>query len=161
ESCRRVDPSQLRFSTTDDVGPLSGISSQARALAALSFGLDVRQPRFHVVVVGLPGTGRTFCARAVARRIAQSRPTPDDVLLLPNPRRPTEPAALSMPAGEGRPFVDAMEDLHQKLAEALRGSTEGERFKQARAKIRRRVSAEEARLEDQLRRTARENGVDL
>jgi predicted ATP-dependent protease len=161
ETCRRVDPSVFRFTTTEDVGPLSGISSQARALAALEFGLDLRQPRFHVVVVGLPGTGRTFCARAVARRIAKMRPTPDDVLLLPNPRRPTEPAALTMPAGEGRPFVEAMEDLHGRLADALRGATEGERFKQARAKIRRRVSAEEARLEEQLRGTARESGIEL
>jgi predicted ATP-dependent protease len=161
EVCRRVEPESLRFGTTEDVGPLSGIASQTRAIAALAFGLDVRQPRFHVVVVGLPGTGRTFCARAVAKRIARTRPTPDDVLLLPNPRRPSEPAALTLPAGEGRPFVEAMEDLHAKLAEALRGSTEGERFKQARAKIRRRVSGEEARLEDALRRTAREAGCDL
>ena len=161
EACRRIDPSTLRFTTTEDVGPLSGISSQTRAIEALQFGLDVRQPRFHVVVVGMPGTGRTFCARAVARRIAASRPTPDDVLLLPNPRRPSEPAAVSMPAGEGRPFVDAMEDMHSRLAEALRGATEGERFKQARAKIRRRVSGEEAKLEDALRRTARESGLDL
>lgn len=161
ESCRRIDPSTLRFTSTDDVGPLSGIASQTRAISALHFGLDVRQPRFHVVVVGLPGTGRTFCARAVARRIARSRPTPDDVLLLPNPRRPTEPAALTLPAGEGRPFVDAMEEMHSRLAEALRGATEGERFKQARAKIRRRVTGEEAKLEEQLRRTAREAGLDL
>ncbi len=74
ESCRRIDPSTLRFTSTDDVGPLSGISSQTRAIGALQFGLDVRQPRFHVVVVGLPGTGRTFCARAVARRIAREPP---------------------------------------------------------------------------------------
>lgn len=161
EACRRVDPSSLRFGTTDDVGPLSGIASQTRAIAALSFGLDVRQPRFHVVVVGLPGTGRTFCARAVAKRIAATRETPDDMLLLPNPRRPSEPAALTLPAGEGRPFVEAMEQLHAKLSDALRGATEGERFKQARAKIRRRVSAEEARLEDDLRRIARENGCDV
>lgn len=161
EACRRVDPTALRFATTEDVGPLSGIASQTRAISALTFGLDVRQPRFHVVVVGLPGTGRTFCARAVAKRIAMMRPTPDDALLLPNPRRPSEPAALTLPAGEGRPFVEAMEELHVKLSEALRGATEGERFKQARAKTRRRVSGEEARLEDALRRTAREAGCDL
>jgi predicted ATP-dependent protease len=161
EACRRVDPVELRFGTTEDVGPLSGIASQARAITALTFGLDVRQARFHVVVVGLPGTGRTFCARAVAKRIAKTRPTPDDVLLLPNPRRPSEPASLTLPAGEGRPFVEAMEDLHSKLSEALRGATEGERFKQARAKIRRRVSGEEARLEDVLRRTARDSGCEL
>ena len=31
ECVRRVDPSVFRFTTTDDVGPLSGISSQTRA----------------------------------------------------------------------------------------------------------------------------------
>lgn len=159
--CRRVDPASLRFTTTEEVGPLSGVSSQERALGALAFGLDVEQPRFHVVVVGSPGTGRTFCARAVARRIAARRPTPDDVLLLPNPRRPTEPAVLKLPAGEGRKFVETMEDLHGKLVDALRGATEGERFKQARAKIRRRVSAEEAKLEEQMREATQALGVEV
>ena len=161
--CRRVlDPSSFRFATTDDVAPLSaGIGSQERALAALTFGLDIRQPRFHVVVVGAPGTGRTFCARAIARRIAASRPTPDDILLLPNPHRPSEPTVLALPAGQGRPFVEAMDELHAKLVDGLRGATEGERFKQARARTQRRVNAEERRLEEQLKAQARELGCEL
>ncbi len=122
---------------------------------ALTFGLDIRQPRFHVVVVGASGTGRTFCARSVAGRIAATRPTPDDLLLLPNPRRPSEPSVLTLPAGEGRPFVDAMEELHAKLVDGLRGLTDGERFKQARAKMRRRVATEESRLEEALKEQAR------
>lgn len=161
--CRKIiEPSTFRFTTADEVAPLSaGIGSQERALAALAFGLDIRQPRFHVVVVGAPGTGRTFCARAVAKRIAASRPTPDDILLLPNPHRPSEPTVLALPPSEGRPFVGAMEDLHAKLVDALRGATEGERFKQARAKIQRRVNAEERRLEEQLKLAARELGLEL
>ncbi|AKT36535.1 ATP-binding protein [Chondromyces crocatus] len=161
--CRKIlDPTQFPFKTTEDVTPLpAGMPSQERALTALAFGLDIRQPRFHVVVVGAPGTGRTFCARAVAKRIACTRPTPDDLLLLPNPHRPSEPTVLSLPPGEGRPFVEAMEELHAKLVDALRGSTEGERFKQARAKIQRRVRAEERKLEEQLRSSARALGFDL
>jgi predicted ATP-dependent protease len=160
--CRKlVDPASLRFATTDDVPPLSGIGSQERALTALSFGLDLRQPRFHVVVVGASGTGRTFCARSVAKRLAVSRPTPDDVLLLPNPRRPSEPTVLALPAGEGRPFVEAMEELYTKLVDAVRGATEGERFKQARAKIRRRVTQEESRLEEALKAAARAQNLVL
>ena len=74
--CRRnIEPSVFRFTTTEDVAPLTGIASQERALTALGFGLDIRQPRFHVVVVGASGTGRTFCARSVAKRIAIGRPT--------------------------------------------------------------------------------------
>src|SRR4051794_22396527 len=139
--CRKiVDPAEIRLPDADDVAPVSGIASQERALTALAFGLGIRQPRFHVVVVGASGTGRTFCARSVAKRLASGRPTPDDALLLPNPRRPSEPTVLSLPAGEGRPFVDAMEELHTKIADGIRGATEGERYKQARAKIRRRVA---------------------
>jgi len=161
--CRKVLDSEIfRFTSTDDIAPLSaGIASQERALSALAFGLEIRQPRFHVVVVGVPGTGRTFCARAVAKRIATTRPTPDDLLLLPNPHRPSEPTVLSLPPGEGRPFVEAMEELHAKLVDNLRGATEGERFKQARAKIQRRVRAEERRLEDQMKGAARALGFDL
>src|SRR4051812_41036487 len=98
EECHKViDPGQFRFQTTEEVAPLSGIASQERALTALAFGLDIRQHRFHVVAVGPPGTGRTFSARSVAKRLAASRPTPDDVLLLPNPTRPSEPTVLSLP----------------------------------------------------------------
>src|SRR5512140_1628883 len=160
--CRKtVDPASLHVPQGDDIAPLAGVASQERALAALTFGLDIRQPRFHVVVVGASGTGRTSCARSVAKRIAASRPTPDDLLLLPNPRRPSEPTVLTLPAGEGRPFLDAMEDLYTKVVDGLRGVTAGERFKQARAKIRRRVATEESRLEEALKDAARALGLEL
>src|ERR1700686_3084492 len=121
--CRKnVAPEAFVVPEAEDVPALAGVASQERALTALELGVDIRQPRFHVVVVGAPGTGRTFCARSVAKRIAIGRSTPDDVLLLPNPRRPSEPSVLTLPAGEGRPFVDAMEDLHSALVDSIRAS---------------------------------------
>lgn len=162
EECRKiVPPAEFRVPEGDDIAPLAGVASQERALTALELGLDIQQPRFHVVVVGASGTGRTFCARSVAKRIAATRPTPDDVLLLPNPRRPSEPTVLNLPAGEGRPFADAMDELYTKLVDGLRGVTEGERYKQARAKTRRRVATEEGRLEEALKAAANELGLDL
>jgi len=159
ECLKRFDPADLPFRTTNDVEPVSGIAAQERAHTALQFGLDIRHTRFHVVVVGPSGCGRTFCARQVARRLASTLATPDDILLLPNPRKPSEPTVLSLPAGEGRPFTEAMEDLHAKLLDAIHGATEGERWKQARARGQRRVDAEESRLEEELRTQA--NGLGL
>src|SRR4051812_5270424 len=160
EECRRLGvPDELKLASTDDVAPVPGVASQSRALAALSLGLELRQPRFHVVVVGPPGSGRTFSARSLAQRIALSRPTPDDLLLLPNPSRPSEPAALNLPAGKGRAFVSEMTDLYGKLVEGIRGATEGERFKQAQSKIQRRARTEEARLEAKLKADAAELGL--
>ncbi len=162
KDCRLViDPEDLSMRTTDDTVPLSGIGSQHRAVKALEFGLDIRQPRFHVVAVGDPGSGRTFSARSLARRVAQRRPTPDDMLLLPNPKKPSEPTVLTMAAGTGRPFVDAMEELHGQLIEAIRGVADGERFKRAQARVRRRAHQQEAVLEDELRARARELGLEL
>lgn len=162
KSCRSVvNPEELRFSTTDEVGPLSGIASQERAIAALRFGLEIQKPRFHVVVVGASGTGRTFVARSMAKALARTRPTPDDLLLLPNPARPSEPRALWLPAGEGKAFVDAMEDLYGKIVEGVRNATEGERFKQSQGRVHRRVTREENRLEGKLKTAAAELGLDL
>ncbi len=156
-----LDFSLLGFASTEEVAPLDGIASQDRALSAMEFGLDVRKSRFHVVVVGSAGTGRTFSARRVAERLAKTRPTPDDLLLLPNLERPSEPTVLTLPAGEGKPFATAMEDLHSKLVDALRGVTEGERYKQVRVKIRRRVTQEEAVLERELKAAATELGYEV
>ena len=147
--------------TTDEVTPLSGIASQHRALKALEFGLDIQQPRFHVVAVGDPGSGRTFSARSVAKRMAATRPTPNDVLLLPNPKKLSEPTVLELPAAEGRPFVEAMESLHEKLVEGLRRVHEGERFKHARTRIERRAAEEEQELEAALSEVGDELGLDV
>ncbi|HRI62950.1 MAG TPA: AAA family ATPase [Polyangium sp.] len=161
ECHKRLSPEELSFKTTDDVEPVSGVAAQERALAALSFGLDIRHSRFHVVVVGPAGSGRTFCSRQVARRIASTLATPDDILLLPNPGRPNEPTVLTLPAGEGRPFTGALEDLYAKLLEGIRGATEGERWKQARARVQRRIEAEEAKLEEELKTHAQSLGLEV
>ena len=162
EECRRViDESAFSFETTNEVEPVSGVVAQERALGALEFGLEVRQPRFHIVVVGSSGAGRTFSARRMAERVARTLPTPDDLLLLPNPRRPSEPTALFLPAGEGRAFSDAMANLYSKLVESLHAATEGERFKQAQTRAQRKSRRAEAALEGSLVDRAKELGYRL
>jgi predicted ATP-dependent protease len=161
QCCLVIDPSRLGISTTDDIAPLSGIASQQRALKALEFGIDIKQPRFHVVAVGDPGSGRTFSSRSVAKRLARSRPTPDDMLLMPNPTTPSEPSVLSLPPGEGRPFVEAMGDLHESLVEGLRRVPEGERFKHARNRVERRAAERETELEAALQEVGEELELDI
>lgn len=162
KECRLViEAEHLNMKTTEDVAPLSGVASQQRALKALEFGLDIRQPRFHVVAVGDPGSGRTFSSRSLAKHLAKARPTPDSVLLLPNPTKPSEPTVLTLPAGEGRSFVEAMEELHSGLVESLRGAIEGERFKRSRNRIERRVRDRETELEAQLELQGQKLGLSL
>jgi len=162
DACRLViDPDSIPGDSTADVKPLEGIRAQTRALRALDFGLDIHQPRFHVVAVGEPGSGRTFSSRSRAKHLAKGRPTPDDLLLLPNPNKPTEPTVISLPAGEGRPFADAMGKLHETLVDGLRRVPEGERFKQVRSRVERRAQTEEAELAAALSEIGEELGLQV
>jgi hypothetical protein len=162
DQCRvRIDPSTLQFETTAEVEPASGVVSQERALDALELGLEIRQPRFHIVVVGSPGSGRTFSVRSTAERLAKGRPTPDDLLLLPNPDRPSEPTALFLPAGTGRGLLDTMSGLYGKIVDALHAATEGERFKHAETRVQRKARREEARLEQELAEIASSHGFSI
>lgn len=159
QECRiQIAPETLDFDTTASVEPATGVVSQERALQALELGLEIRQPRFHVVVVGSPGSGRTFSVRSTAERIAKGRRTPEDLLLLPNPDRPSEPTALFLPAGTGRAFVDSMTGLFGKLVDSLHAATEGERFKQAQTRAQRKARREEARLEQAMIAAAAAHG---
>jgi predicted ATP-dependent protease len=158
---KELDPTSLGFESTKEVEPVRGVLAQERGLEALELGLEIRQPRFHVVVVGHPGSGRTFSVRSTAERVAKTRRTPDDLLLLPNPERPSEPVALFLPAGEGRAFCDTMSALYTKLTESLQTATGGERFKQSQARAQRKARREEAKLEGVLRAAAQAAGFDL
>ena len=156
-----ISPAELSFKTTDDVEPVSGIAAQERALSALSFGLDIRHSRFHVVVVGPSGSGRTFCARQVAQANCIHIVDAGRHVAFAKPGKAKRTDGADAPAGEGRPFTDALEDLYAKLLEGIRGATEGERWKQARARVQRRVEAEEAKLEEELKTHAQSFGLEV
>ena len=45
---RRTDPAQFAFATTADLPPLDEIVGQDRAIEALAFGVEIRQPGFNL-----------------------------------------------------------------------------------------------------------------
>ena len=102
--------------------------------------------------------------RALGRRGAspRARPTPDDLLLLPEPA-PAERAdrAHARPRARGGPSSRRWRSSTPSWSTGCAALTEGERFKQARAKMRRRVATEESRLEEALKDAARELGLEL
>src|SRR5262245_49309712 len=72
------DPAQLPFETTEEVQPLDGTIGQDRAVRALAFGLEMRGNGFNVFVAGPRGSGRSSTVDARVRRLAESRPVPED-----------------------------------------------------------------------------------
>ena len=55
---RRCDPALLDFETTAELTDSADIVGQSRALDAVRFGIDIKQPGFNLFVLGDPGSGR-------------------------------------------------------------------------------------------------------
>ncbi|UCC24587.1 MAG: AAA family ATPase [Gemmatimonadales bacterium] len=119
----RCDPETLGFSRTDELEPLAGTLGQDDALAALEFGLAMRDPGFNIFVLGPDGSGRMTAVRRTLRERAAEEPTPSDWCYVVDFADPRRPAALELPAGRAPELQDQvgrlMDELRRVLPETL------------------------------------------
>ncbi|GLI37232.1 AAA family ATPase [Geobacter hydrogenophilus] len=105
------DPGQFDFATTDDLPELEGTLGQARALASIDFGLDIRESGFNLFLTGEAGTGRTSTIKNILKKKAKTEPAPFDWVYVNNFKSPDLPIALALPAGKGTELAHDMEEL--------------------------------------------------
>lgn len=112
-----IDPAQLAGAIAEQPVPQNGIIGQDRAVAALQFGLGVRNHGFHIYVAGQPGIGKTTAVRTFLEACAHREPTPGDWCYVNNFEDPSQPQALSLPAGRGRLL---QQDVRRVIAQVRR-----------------------------------------
>lgn len=151
-------PESLRFETTAELPPERSLVGQERAVRALDFGLSIRQPQFHVFVVGPAGTGRTTYTETKVREVAARDETPPDWCYVYNFRSPSEPVALRLPAGEGRRFAAAISVLVADVRAAIRKVLASEQFDALRRQTLEGLEAEATQIWQQLEVFARQKG---
>lgn len=150
---------ELGFTTTADLPAEEQIIGQPRAVRALAFGLAVDQPGYNIFVSGPPGTGRTTYTRTEVERIARTRPTPADWCYVRNFSSPSQPIALSLPAGKGREFQRDMADLIVEVREGLRRAFASDAYEKRRTDIIKRYEQEAAQIWQRLEEQARARGL--
>jgi lon-related putative ATP-dependent protease len=108
----RCDASKFRFETTDELGdgPIN-IIGQPRAMEALKLGLAIRSAGYNIFVAGEVGTGRSTAVRRQLAAVERGDTAPDDLVYVHNFKDSDQPRLLAFPAGKGRAFRKAMEDL--------------------------------------------------
>lgn len=131
----RCDPAQFPFETTDRIGecPIR-IIGQDRALGALRLGLSVRADGYNIFVAGEVGTGRSTSVRRELGSLEPGESAPDDLVYVHNFRSPDEPRLLRFPAGRGRAFAQAMDDLVEGLRKTLPELFESDFYRKEREK---------------------------
>lgn len=104
-------PENIPFKTSDECKPCEEIIGQGRALKAIRTGLDIKGLGYNIFITGMVGTGRTTTIKKLLEKMEKTEETPDDILYVNNFKNPDEPMLITAPAGKGKRFKEAMENL--------------------------------------------------
>jgi predicted ATP-dependent protease len=152
------DPGMFEFANTESLTSPEPFLGQKRALRALQFGVEARNPGFNVFVVGENGTGRTSMAETYLREVAARAPAPDDYCYVQNFDNTYRPCVLRLPAGAGRALRDSMEEVIKELEQALPSAFEEEDYERDRAGLKMKIEQKQSAIFETLRQSAEEQG---
>ncbi|TPW19930.1 MAG: Peptidase S16 lon domain protein, partial [Elusimicrobia bacterium] len=159
----KVPAERLRW--TPDAAALPERASKVERGARKVVGLKIEDAGYNVIVTGAEGTGRETAVREILKEIAPTRPTPGDVVAAVNFANTENPVVLTMPAGEGKGFVeavsDAVERIPQMMAEALSKGPVAKARKQVQAQLQANVADREKAFQREAARVTVAGGFNI
>ena len=162
ERLRRVcDPSVFGFQTTEELPELTEIIGQDRAVSAVSFGIDIESPGYHMYALGPVGTGKTTTIRKFLSRRAVDPTVPDDWCYVNDFHNVDRPKALSLPAGRGARFKAAMDRFVEELKVEVPRVLESEEYQEEHERVEDEFRSRRQELFQELRQEAESRGFAL
>ncbi|GAW27758.1 Lon protease family protein [Carboxydocella sp. ULO1] len=158
---RPCDASKLPFRDTTEVEPVGEVLGQQRAKQALEFGLKIRRPGYNIFVAGETGTGKLTYTRKVIEGQAAQEPRPQDWCYVYNFKKPSQPRAISLPAGLGKQFVRDMEDMVNSLKKEVPKAFDSENSQKKKTLLWQQFEQESELLYQQLEKMANQKGFSL
>lgn len=152
---------QLNFKTTAEIKPLTGIIGQERAKKALEFGLNINSSGYNIFVTGISGTGRTTSVEQAVRKIAETRPVPDDWCYIFNFTDVDIPKALRFPAGKAVIFKQEMNELVEELLVELPKAFESQLYEEHKNQIIRNMQSKKNELLEKFEKIAETAGFKI
>ncbi|HMM22500.1 MAG TPA: ATP-binding protein [Selenomonadales bacterium] len=125
----------LSFDTTESLSPLEVMVGQERAVKAIEFGLTTKNTGYNIYISGLVGTGKMTYAKAAVRKVALDEEVPPDWCYVNNFENPSQPLALSLPAGQGDVFRQDMRELVEALKSNIPKVFSSDDYEQAKAAV--------------------------
>lgn len=158
---RSMDLAVLDFESTADLPELVNVIGQDRAVKAVSFGIDIESPGYHMFALGPAGTGKKTILRKFLRHKAATYPVPDDWCYVNNFADRDKPRALRLPAGMGCKFQADMERLVEELTAEVPSAFETEAYEKEREQIQQKFQEQRLDLFEKLEKEARESDFRL
>lgn len=156
---RRCDLSGLSFETTADLPDISEVPGQDRAVAAIRFGIGIRQKGYNLYALGAPGTGKHTTLRQYLDDAASRESAPPDLCYVHNFETSHRPIALLLPRGTGVRLRDDMQRLVEDLQTAIPAVFEGEDYRNRRQVIDEEFKQRQESAFEKLQQRGRERDV--
>jgi predicted ATP-dependent protease len=119
-----LDVNQLRFQTTADLLNLPALNqssahawiAQAEAKKAAMFGLNMQASGFHLLVLGVQGSGRTSLMQSAMREVATQASAPlHDLVAIYHFERAQQATLIKLPCGMGTQLRAEMDQFSRLL----------------------------------------------
>jgi len=158
EVTARLDPAELPFTTTDDIHALEGVFGQERATRSIEFALGMTAPGYNLYASGPDGIGKSTIVEGFLRRRAAQMPTPPDWIYVHNFDDPDQPVGIALPAGQGRPFAEAVRRAVESASQELATAFDSDSYARQRQELGSQVEQERQSILEELQRQASEMG---
>ena len=141
--------------------PLDAMVGQPRALQALMFGFQMKEPGFNIFAAGPPGTGKTTTVTDFLEDIARKLPTPSDWCYIHNFTDEYQPNILRLPPGTGKQLRQDMKEFVQAARLAIPRLFEGEDYARKRDEIIRKMNQKRQDTINRMGQLAQEEGFTM
>ena len=125
----------LDFETTAELEPIQSGIGQDRGIKALEFGIQVDVKGYNIYIEGPSGVGKTMYTKNYLNKISSKKKVPNDWCYIYNFDTPNEPIAVSLPAGQGKEFKDAMDGFIKEIKKDIKKTFNADDFEKEKALI--------------------------
>lgn len=150
---------EFDFKDTTELEALEGLVAHPRALEALDLGVGIAHRNYHMYAAGLAGTGKLELLKSALEARVDGDKVPSDWVYVNNFQEADRPLAIEFCAGQGVEFRNAIQELLQKLVEAIPRAFREEDFGREKERLRSDYRKRGATIAEELEQFASDNGM--
>jgi len=149
---------EFEFNDTSELEPFDSIIGQDRAVKAMEFGLRTHMKGYNLYLAGSSGTGKTSYAKNLIEKTAGNLPVPCDWCYIYNFTSPSQPTAVSLPAGQGAVLEKDMDEFIKLLKNELSKAFDSDDYQKEKAAIIKEFQEMRSLLIEELNQSAEKYG---
>ena len=128
---------------------------------AIEFGLNINTKGYNLYLEGPAGVGKTMYTKRRVSEFASTKKVPDDWCYIYNFDNPNEPVAVSLPAGTGKDFKEAMDSFIDDIKKYLQRTFTNEDFEKEKNLIKQSFEQKRTKLLDSLNKESLKYGFQV